>query len=63
MNSHKFKIGQAVNYAPAFSGAGGADLVFKVTYLLPPERRRISVSDQRKANSIALGDAGALVSE
>ena len=35
--SHKFKIGQAVNYTSGLFGAGSASGVYKITRLLPPE--------------------------
>jgi hypothetical protein len=35
MNSHRFKVGQSVNYTPGFVGRGNADAVCKITHLLP----------------------------
>jgi len=37
VSHHKFKVGQSVNYASGPFGAGGANNVYKVTQLLPPE--------------------------
>jgi len=37
VTSHKFKIGQSVNYTSGLFGAGSASGVYQVTQLLPPE--------------------------
>ena len=37
MTSHKFKIGQSVNYTSGPFGAGSASDVYQITKLLPPE--------------------------
>src|SRR6266704_3245488 len=37
VSSHKFKIGQSVNYTSGPFGAGSASGVYKITQLLPPE--------------------------
>lgn len=37
MTSHKFKIGQSVNYTSGPFGAGSASGVYQITKLLPPE--------------------------
>lgn len=37
MTSHKFKIGQSVNYTSGLFGAGSASGVYQITQLLPPE--------------------------
>ena len=35
--THKFKIGQSVNYTSGSFGVGNASGVYKITQLLPPE--------------------------
>jgi hypothetical protein len=35
--SHKFKVGQTVNYMPPMAAGGGGDLTYKITHLLPLE--------------------------
>jgi hypothetical protein len=37
MNTHKFKIGQSVNYTSGPFGAGRGGGIYKITQLLPPE--------------------------
>jgi len=37
VTSHKFKIGQSVNYTSGLFGAGSASGVYQITQLLPPE--------------------------
>ena len=37
VGSHRFKIGQSVNYTSGPFGAGSASGVYKITHLLPPE--------------------------
>ena len=37
VTSHKFKIGQSVNYTSGLFGAGSSSGVYQITQLLPPE--------------------------
>jgi hypothetical protein len=37
VTSHKFKIGQSVNYTSGPFGAGSVSGVYQITQLLPPE--------------------------
>ena len=37
MSDHKFKVGQTVNYTSRFIGTVSADVIFKITHLLPSE--------------------------
>jgi hypothetical protein len=37
VSSHKFKIGQSVNYSAGLFGADSASGIYQVTQLLPPE--------------------------
>jgi hypothetical protein len=37
MSKHKFKVGQTVSYTTRFIGTASADVIFKITRLLPAE--------------------------
>ena len=37
MSNHRFKVGQTVNYTSRFIDGVNADVVFKITHLLPAE--------------------------
>ncbi|MFY9838436.1 MAG: hypothetical protein WAK55_18585 [Xanthobacteraceae bacterium] len=37
MSTHRFKVGQIVNYTPGVIGRIDAGAIFKITQLLPPE--------------------------
>jgi hypothetical protein len=37
MHEHKFKVGQSVSFTSGPFGRGGANGVYTVTHLLPPE--------------------------
>jgi hypothetical protein len=40
VSSHKFKIGQSVNYTSGPFGVGSGSRVYKITQLLPPTASR-----------------------
>ncbi|HEY2526880.1 MAG TPA: hypothetical protein VGJ20_02860 [Xanthobacteraceae bacterium] len=37
VQDHKFKVGQSVSFTSGWFGRGGANSIFKVIQLLPPE--------------------------